>query len=442
MQNNTNLLQITYILIKDLKARSDNPRIHNKKQIRQIAESIRVFGFNVPILIDSDHKIIAGHGRVLAAKELGLTEVPVILLEHLSDAQQRAYVIADNKLTENASWNDQLLAEQFEILSKLEIDFSLEVTGFNMGEIDLLIEEISIVDDSRTNEIPEITNTKAISKLGDLWLLGNHRLLCGNALKETDFNILMDGKKAQLVFIDPPYNVPIDGHVGGLGAVKHREFVMASGEMTSGQFTEFLQTAFLRLSENSVSGSIHYICMDWRHMREVQDAGKNIYQELKNLCVWKKDNGGMGSFYRSQHELVFVFKHGKAPHKNHFELGQWGRYRTNVWEYSGSNTFGRATDEGNLLALHPTVKPVAMIADAIKDCSDRNDIILDSFLGSGSTLIAAESAGRCCYGMEIDPLYVDTIIRRWEKFTGLKAVNALTKQCFMEQPSLEEASHV
>jgi DNA modification methylase len=234
----------------------------------------------------------------------------------------------------------------------------------------------------------------------------------------------MEQARADVVFTDPPYNVHIDGHVSGNGGIHHREFAMATGEMAPGQFVHFLTTALHLLVRHSVVGSIHFVCMDWRHQLEVLTAGNQIYAELKNLCVWVKSSGGMGSFYRSQHELIFVFKHGKGKHRNNVQLGRFGRNRTNVWEYPG--------DEGNLLALHPTVKPVALVAGALLDCSARGDIVLDSFLGSGSTLIAAERVGRVCYGMELDPLYVDVAIRRWQRHTGDFAIHAKSGKRFDE----------
>jgi hypothetical protein len=226
--------------------------------------------------------------------------------------------------------------------------------------------------------------------------------------------------------------VPIDGHVGGSGAIHHREFAMASGEMSEVEFTDFLTKSCSLLAQHSTDGSLHFVCMDWRHCGEVLAAGKAAYTELKNLCVWVKDNAGMGSLYRSQHELVFVFKNGRAPHQNHVQLGQYGRYRSNIWRYAGVNSFGRATEDGNLLALHPTVKPTALVADALKDASSRSEIVLDTFLGSGTTLMAAERTGRICYGLEIDPLYVDTIIRRWQAYTGKSALHLGTGLCFAD----------
>jgi len=426
--------------LKELQPDPENPRVHSDKQLRQVASSIKTFGFNVPVLIDGQQRVIAGHGRIEAARLLGLQSVPTISLEHLSAAQIRAFMIADNRLTENATWNQSLLAEQFKDLSELELDFSLEVTGFEMGEIDVMIEGLGSNADERGKELPVQADGSEVCQLGDLWLLGSNRVLCGNSLDGASYRELMQDQQAAMVFTDPPYNVVIDGHVGGKGSIQHREFAMASGEMTEEQFTAFLAQACKLLAANSTDGSLHFVCMDWRHITELMLAGKQAYTELKNLCVWAKDNGGMGSLYRSQHELVFVFKHGKASHCNNVQLGQFGRYRSNVWNYPGVNSFSRSTGEGNLLALHPTVKPVALVADAILDCSRRGDIVLDAFLGSGTTVIAAEKTGRRCFGVELDPRYVDTIIRRWQAFTKLEARHAQTGKSFAELEA--EVAHV
>jgi DNA modification methylase len=269
-------------------------------------------------------------------------------------------------------------------------------------------------------------------------LLGEHRVYCGSALDQAAYTLLMDEKKAALVFSDPPYNVPIEGNVCGLGSIHHREFAMAAGEMSSAEFIAFLTRALSLCARHSTEGSLHYLCMDWRHMAELLAAGREVYPELKNLCVWAKDNPGMGSLYRSQHELIFVFKSGRGPHRNNIQLGRYGRNRGNVWHYPGMNSGARGTDEGNLLALHPTVKPVALVADAILDCSARGEIVLDAFLGSGTTVIAAERVGRRCYGMEIDPLYVDTIVRRWQAFAGEGARHAASGQSFSD---IEKEAH-
>jgi DNA modification methylase len=426
-------LRIEHVAIERLKLDSRNPRIHSDRQIKQIARSIKAFGFNVPVLADQDGNLLAGHGRVYAARRLGLREIPVIRLEHLTPEQARAFSIADNRLSETSSWDDRLLAEVFRDLASVELSFDLEATGFTMGEIDLRIEGLSLStvgNPDPADELPAALNQTPVSRPGDLWQLGRHRLLCGNALDQAAYDRLMQGIAAELVFTDPPYNVPIDGHVSGKGRVRHREFLMASGQMTPAQFIRFLATALELAVRHSAPGSLHYVCMDWRHQHELLTAALGIYAELKNLCIWVKDNAGMGSLYRSQHELIFVFKNGRTPHRNNIELGQHGRNRTNVWHYPGLNNFGRKGEEGNLAVLHPTVKPVALIADAILDCSARGDLVLDPFLGSGSTLLAAERVGRICRGMELDPLYVDAAIRRWQHFTGDSAIHATTGNRF------------
>ena len=391
-----------------------NARTHSKKQIKQIAKSIRTFGFTNPVLIDQTNTILAGHGRVEAAKSLGMETVPCLRIEHMSEAEKRAYVIADNKLALNAGWDEEMLALELQGLLGTEgLGFDIGVIGFEVAEIDSLVEALTPEEpgDPDDDAMPEIAPHRV--SLGDIWQLGVHRLVCGDALDPLVTADLMDGELARMIFSDPPYNVKIDGHVGGSGKTKHREFAMASGEMTEDEFTTFLTTALRNMADHSVDGSIHFICMDWRHMREMLAAGHAVYDELKNLIVWAKDNGGMGTFYRSRHELIFVFKKGEAAHVNSFELGQHGRYRTNVWNYRGVNTMRAGRMEE--LQLHPTVKPVQMIADAIKDVSGRGELVLDVFGGSGSTLIAAEKTGRCARVIELDPIYCDRILTRYER---------------------------
>jgi len=434
---------IVYRAIDQLTPDPANPRRHSKKQIRQIAESIRIFGFNVPILIDREGKVIAGHGRLLACRELGVTEVPTLCLDHLTPAQARAFMIADNRLTEIATWDDRLLAEQLKDLSLSGIDFSLEVIGFEMAEIDLRISSLDDMPeegDDPADVLPEGSAGPPVSKIGDAWLLGHHRLLCGSALDTLAFSALMGQEHAATVFTDPPYNVEIDGNVSGLGAIHHRPFPMGFGEMNRAEFTAFLGQALRNMAAFSAAGSLHYICMDWRHIEELLTAGAEAYGELKNLCVWAKDNAGMGSLYRSQHDLVFVFKQRGAAHRNNVQLGQFGRNRSNVWHYPGVNSFARCGEEGNLSALHPTVKPVALVADAILDCTERGEIVLDAFLGSGTTVIAAERTGRRCYAMELDPVYVDTAIRRWQALTGGKAHHAAGGRLFDDLAGEAEAT--
>ena len=424
-------LAIVYESIESLKPDPKNTRKHTKKQIRQIARSISTFGFLGAVVTDAEKNIVCGHARVEAAKQLGLPEIPTICAEHLTPAELKAYAIADNKLALNATWDEALLGDTFRELSLLDLDFSPDVTGFEIAEIDLLIEGTDPQTDS-ADEVPVPQPGSAVSKPGDLWLLGPHRIMCGSALDENAYRVLMGDERAVAIFTDPPYNVPIDGHASGLGAIHHREFAMASGEMDERAFTEFLAQACTLLARRSVDGSLHYICIDWRHIRELLNAANPVYSDLKNLCTWVKDSPGMGSLYRSQHELIFVFKNGRAAHRNYVQLGAYGRNRTNVWNYPSARSFSRASDEGNLLALHPTVKPVRLVADALLDSTARGDIVLDAFLGSGTTLIAAERVGRRCYALEIDPLYVDTAIRRWQAYTGEAAAHAETGRSFDE----------
>ena len=395
-----------------------NARTHSKRQLRQIADSIKRFGFTNPVLIGDTGEIIAGHGRVLAARDLGMETVPTLRLSHLSAEERRAYVLADNKLALNAGWDMEILSIELQAL--VDLDFDVTLTGFSLAEVDLTIDQArEAATDGPEDRIPELADDP-VTRTGDLWQLGEHRLLCGDARSSDDVARLMGTERADLVFTDPPYNVPIDGHVGGLGAIRHREFAFASGEMSPAEFTDFLRQTLSTAALMTRDGAIAFVCMDWRHIRELLDATTGVFSEFKNLCVWNKTNGGMGSFYRSKHELVFVFKRGEAPHTNTFGLGETGRYRTNVWDYAGISSMG--ADRADQLSMHPTVKPVALVADAIKDCSRRGEIVLDVFAGSGTTLIAAASCGRRARVLEYDPLYCDTIVRRWESYTGKRAV--------------------
>ena len=293
----------------------------------------------------------------------------------------------------------------------MDLDFDVTATGFDMGEIDILIDDLS--DDDDLDEVPEMDpSVSPVTQLGDLWQVGRHRLLCADATQPTSLETLMGGERAEMVFTDPPYNVPIVGHVSGRGSAKHDEFAMASGEMSEAEFTAFLAQVLQSLAANSLPGSLHFVCMDWRHLFELLTAGRGVYNELKNLCVWTKTNGGMGSLYRSQHELIAIFKYGKEAHINNVELGRHGRNRSNVWSYAGMNAFG--AKRNTALGMHPTVKPVRLVEDAILDCSNRGGVVLDAFVGSGTTLIAAERAGRRGFGLELEPRHVDLTLRRFQ----------------------------
>jgi DNA modification methylase len=411
--------QLLFVAIRDLIPDPHNPRKHGRAQISAIAKSIEAFGFNAPILVDRDNKIVAGHGRYEAAKLLGIDKVPVILLDHLTPTQAKAYLLADNQLTDRSIWDDNKLAIHLKELSDLVLDFDIESIGFEPPEIDLRIQSLDPALEDADDRF-ELATGPVVSRTGDLWLLGSHRLYCGSALDATSYNALSDGEKAAAAITDPPYNVRIDGHVSGNGRTSHREFAMASGEMSEAEFSDFLLQTFQRISAYCRDGALIYSFMDWRHMSEILAAGRATSLDLLNLCVWAKTNGGMGSLYRSRHELVFVFKSGKDPHTNNVQLGRFGRNRSNVWHSPGANSFGRGGPRKQMES-HPTVKPIALVADAMLDCTQRNDIVLDPYLGSGTTILAAERTGRRCHAIEIDGRYVDTAIRRWEQLTKREA---------------------
>ena len=413
-------LNVEIVALDDLTLDPQNARLHKPAQIKQIARSIEAFAFNAPILVDRDGKILAGHGRFMACRLLDWTEVPVIRLDHLTPAQARAFGIADNRLAETSAWDETILAGHFKALAELDLDFSLEATGFTIGEIDLKIEGLDDPQEATDPDEASVPVGPMVAQAGDLWMLGPHKVLCGDALDAASYARLMGEDRAAMVFTDPPYNVPIDGHVSGKGKTRHREFAMASGEMSQGEFVTFLTKACGLMASVSADGALHYVCMDWGHLFELMTAGREVYVGLLNICVWTKPNGGMGGLYRSAHEMVAVFKHGRASHRNNVQLGRYGRNRTNVWSYAGSNSFARGED-ADLTSQHPTPKPVPMISDAILDVTARRDIVLDPFLGSGSTLMACERMGRVCRGMEMDPLYVDLTIRRWQRLTGQQA---------------------
>jgi len=416
-----------------------NARTHSKSQIRQISRSIREFGATNPIVADPTGEIIAGHGRWLAAQQIGLQSFPVMWVFGLTAHQKSALRLADNKIAENAGWNMEILAAELENLTA--VSFDATVTGFSAPEIDLIIEGAAHgSSDPRADVVVQIEGAApAVSQPGDMWECGKHRILCGDACEAASYDVLLGGELAQMVFTDPPYNVRIAGHAGGLGAIQHREFAMASGEMSSDEYSAFLGR-FLRLAAaHSANGSIHFVCMDWRHTPEILHAANAANLTWKNLCVWKKAAIGMGTFYRSQHELVFVLKNGDAPHINNFELGQHGRTRTNVWEYSAAAAPDINRTEA--LAIHPTVKPAALVADAIKDCSTRGAVVLDPFGGSGTTLIAAEMTGRRARLVELDPYYVDSAVRRWERYSRTEAHHVTSHRTFSQMTGDRNAAH-
>jgi DNA modification methylase len=414
-------LAVTYRAVGDLIPDPRNARTHPKRQIDQIKASIDAFGFTNPILADPDGHIIAGHGRLQAARAMGFSEVPTITLSGLSDTQKRALRIADNKIALNAGWDLEILQLELSELASIDIDIDPTLTGFSTGEIDVILSSAGDPDDEVIPPVPTTPRTKP----GDIWILGDHRVGCGDG-RDAGFlqRVIGDGARVDAAFLDPPYNVRIGGHAVATGS--HREFAMASGEMSEAEFRSFLSDTLGAAARCSRDGAVHFVCMDWRHMDSVSAVGSTVYGERLNLCIWNKSNAGMGSLYRSKHELIFVYRVGMAPHRNMVELGKHGRNRTNVWDYASVNSMRGSRRED--LALHPTVKPTGLVADAIQDVTRRGDLVLDLFLGSGTTLMAAERTGRRFRGLDIDPAYVDVAIERWSARTGL-------------EPHLEESAY-
>ena len=426
------MINVQWIAVDALKPNARNARTHSKKQIRQIANSIATFGFLVPVLVDESHSIIAGHGRYAAAKLLGLEQVPVVEVRGLSEAKRRALAIADNKIAENAGWERELLAAELPELAELLVVEGLDIaiTGFAPVEIDQITADFEDDPSDPADTIdPRWAAAASVTKPGDLWELGRHRILCGDARGADDLARLMGGAQAAMAFLDPPYNVRVRDIVGR-GRAKHTEFAMASGELSRSDFVEFLKSTLAAAAAVSRDGAVHFVCMDWRHIGELLEAGGAVYGDVLNLAVWVKSNAGQGSFYRSQHELIGVFRVGEKPHLNNVELGRHGRSRSNVWHYAGVNTFraGRLDE----LQSHPTVKPVSLVADAMKDCTRRGDIVLDTFCGSGTTILAAERVGRRAFALEIEPRFVDVAIRRWRAFTRKDAIHLDSGRCFDE----------
>ncbi len=422
-----NSLTIEHRKLAELTGLDQTLRVHGGQQHRKLASFIRRFGQLAPILIDPDGRIVDGVLVAQVLKDEGYTEAAVVVVTGRSPDELRLIRLALNRLPQDAGWNKALLAKEFREL--IDLSFDLELTGFDAVEIDMSL----AIDEPGAGEVedapPEPAAGPAVAQVGDLWRLGEHRLVCGDARDPAALARLMDGRQARMMFTDPPYNVAINGFVAGRG--RHREFSMASGEMSQDQFVGFLTDFLAAATPHLADGAILDLCMDWRHSAELLQAIDAVGLTLMNMCVWAKTNAGMGTFYRSQHELVWIAKHGDGPHINNFELGQKGRSRSNLWTYRGMNAVGG--DRDDLIKLHPTVKPAALVIDAIKDVSRRGDIVLDPFLGSGTTIIAAERTGRRGYGLELDPGYADVIIRRFEAETGRAAVLVETDETFAER---------
>lgn len=416
-------------------------RRRNAKAFQKLVRSIKHFGIVRPILIDQHNNVIDGHGVIEAAMELGIAKVPAIVIDHLAEEDLRALGIALNKLQELGEWNEEVLAQELQFISELNTEYDLELTGLELGEIEFLISD---EDAAKSNDQPDPsddvelatleTDYDPVSREGDLFLIkGNsfeHRVYCGDARSKKGIVKALGNWDANMVLTDPPFDVPVQGHVGGLGKTKHREFVMGSGELGPRRFYKLLLKSIKRYKKALTDGGLAYVFMDKNGLEALLRAGREAGLKLHSICVWRKTNAGMGSLYRSQNEFVVIFKKGKAPHINNVDLGKYGRYRTTDWHYAGFNTFSKERQE--LFKLHPTLKPVRMLSDAIRDVTRRGDVVLDSFAGAGSTLIAAEKTGRRSVSIELDPIYVDTILKRFEKEFGVEAVHAGTGLTFSQ----------
>lgn len=418
--------------IDEIKPYPGHARRHNKNQLRKLKRQIQRFGQIVPVIVDQNGVIVDGHAVWTVMRELGSGEIAVIIVANRTDPEIKALRLALNRIPQDAGWDSDALRRELESL--VSLSFDLELTGFEPVEIDHLLEidvqKLNVTEDDEPIPTPE---SPAITANGDIWTCGPHRIGCGDARDQPFIEKITGGRRASMGFVDPPYNLRIAGFVSGNGRVQHREFVQGVGELSSDQFTAFLTDSLATLQRFVTDGALIYACMDWRHLYELLAAGRQCGLPLFNICVWAKTNAGMGSLYRSQHELVCVFKAGTADHTNNIELGRHGRNRSNLWTYRGLNSFG--ADRNELLASHPTVKPVLMIADAIRDVTKRGEAVLDIFLGSGSTLMAAEETGRVCFGADLDPLYVDVAVRRWQRKTRCDALHAETGECFDDRAS-------
>ncbi|MCA0200480.1 MAG: site-specific DNA-methyltransferase [Proteobacteria bacterium] len=426
------LEKIEWRLIEQLKPSSRNTRKHSRKQIKLLCEGYRKFGMMTPITIDISGEIICGHARYDAACQLSLKEVPVIVIRHLTEGSKRAYRIADNKIGDLSSFDEKALALEIKSLIEIDTSFKASDTGFDMVDVDLMIQSLEDVKIASSADDMPAPHQLAISRRGERWVLGSHRLMCGDATNLDDCRALIADAQIRQVVTDPPYGCKIDGHVSGLGKVKHREFVMGC-DLSSTELHDLFQTTFANIAAVVCDGCLIFAFIDWRGLREMLNAGIATFTELKNVITWRKVNAGMGSLYRSQTEFITLWKQGKAAHCNNVNLGV-KRYRSNCWTYDGVNSLRAGRNEE--LSSHPTPKPVQMIADALLDCSERGDAVLDLFAGGGSILIAAEKTGRCAYAMELDPLYCDVAIRRWQKFTGQTAVLENTGESFDEVTEL------
>ncbi|KKC26106.1 hypothetical protein WP12_10475 [Sphingomonas sp. SRS2] len=425
---------VEWVKLDDITVNARNPREHPQKQLHMLAQAVSATRILNPLMLDEHGSLLAGHARLEVARMLGLKHVPVIRAAKLTEAQKRTFILSDNQIATQAHWNDHLLAVELKEIGELDFDFSIEATGFEHAEIDIRIESLKAPSDpsSEDCDAADLVPTalpQTVTRLGEVWVHGAHRIICGDSLEAATYVSLMQGKLADFVMQDAPYNVSVTKHVSGLGKIQHREFAVASGELSKPEFASFLSNQFKLATDHCRPGAVFASFMDWRSIAPLIMAGEGIGLELINLCVWGKTNASMGSLWRSQHELIAMFKKPGPSVTNNIQLGKFGRYRTNLWIAPGANSFGNDRKE---LADHPTPKNVALIADAIRDVTHRGDLVLDNFLGSGTTAIACERTGRVARCIELDPVYVDVAVRRLEAFSGLSARLEATGQTFAE----------
>lgn len=421
-------LKLIDFAVNEIKTANPVVRKLSNRQVGKAMRSIEAFGFRVPVLLSTDNEAIDGHVRIEAARQLGLKSVPAIRCADLTEVEVRALRIAVNRTQETGEWDEQVLRLEFEYL--LAEDFDLTITGFEIPEIDRIL----VLDGDGAGEADPLDNVSrqegpVISIPGDVWLLGPHRICCGNARDAALMKKMVGDETVDAVFTDPPYNVPVNGHVR-VERGKFAEFGEASGEMSQSEYREFLHQTSANMASVVKPGGILFLCIDWRHDHVLRTVLAGVGLDLLNVCVWAKDRPGMGSFYRSQHEFVLVARRPGASHMNNVQLGKHGRNRSNIWRFAGATGGASAAEDD--FSLHPTVKPVRLVRDAILDVTAIDEVVLDPFLGSGSTLLAAELARRVCLGVELSPAYVDVAVRRWEEMTGRTAVHAETGMGFAE----------
>ena len=423
-------IAVEYIDPKALVPPSRKLRQRSPRQLKRLARSIEDFGFLVPVLVDEDLSIVAGDGRVEAAKLLALPVIPIIRIDHLTKAQQRLFAIADNVTPQGVDWVPGALTLELKELKLIEPELDLTSSGLSIVQIDTMFgrartQELADADDVLPPLVPE-----PVSRVGDRWRLGRHVLGCGDARGAAFLTGLLEGRQARLLLGDAPWNLKIEGVVSGKGKTKHLDFVMAAGEMSRAEFVRFLTEAITAAQASLVDGALVYLFMDWRNLDALAEAAAECGLVQKNLLVWCKDNAGLGLLYRSQHELIALYKYGGAPHTNNMRMGEDGRNRSNLLFYPGANSFGKGRSEA--LKSHPTSKPVSLLADILLDVTAPGEIVIDPFGGSGSTLIAAERMDRVCVMIELHPPYVDGIIRRYEKLCGTGATHFDTGKTFAE----------